>query len=441
MKILHVVPHLGVVAVPYYISSIRRDPDREHRVICLDTISQKSLDYADRHGWRPIGDMSKKLDEVLALIAESDVVLVHWWNHPLLYDFLVREPLPPCRLVFWSHTSGTAPPNCFTDKVLKYPDKFIFTTPMSYDVKEVCDLQDKSHLGVIWSTGGLDRIKHVKPVRHRGFRVGYIGLVDYAKMHPDFLAMSADVEVPDVKFIVVGGPDAFSCQMAKEAARLGIGDKFEFTGYVSEDKKWELLSTFDVFGYPLAPYHYGTCDFALQEAMGAGVVPVVLSNPMESYMVKNGETGIVVSDVRGYAEAVQLLREETGLRNRLSMTARAYAWEMFSLEKMAAEWNVVFDELMKMPKLARQWDINRHNGKILSRDIFIESLGSHGEVFHDHYYAPNAAVRADASERIKALASLGCWRSKTKATAHQYDAFLPGDPYLSTWSRMMEAGE
>src|SRR3989338_4970404 len=192
-KILHITPHLGTgvgTVVLNYLKKVVKNQHFEHRVVCLDYANKNSIIVSKKIGFKLWGDMSKKKEDVLSLIAKSDIVLVHWWNHPLLYDFLVREKLPPNRIIFWSHVLGSVPP--------KY----------------------KKNMNSIWSTGGVERLKHIKHQKHDGFNVGYIGTVDYTKLNPDFFDMSQSANIPNVKFIVVGGPN--SKLMEEEAKNRGL---------------------------------------------------------------------------------------------------------------------------------------------------------------------------------------------------------------------------
>ena len=102
-------------------------------------------------------------------------------------DFLVRRELPPCRLVMLGHNSGFDAPNIYTEKILKYPDIFVFTTPLSYEAHDVAKLENKDRLCSVWSTDGVDEYKDVEKIKHKGFIIGYIGTVDYAKLHPNFI--------------------------------------------------------------------------------------------------------------------------------------------------------------------------------------------------------------------------------------------------------------
>lgn len=439
-NILHITPHVGAgvgTVVLNYLSKVKDSHLFNHRIVCLDYANDNAKDIAKEVGFSLLSDMSKEKQVVLDLIAESDIVLVHWWNHPLLSDFLVRERMPTSRMIFWSHILGSPPPNNFTDKLLRYPDMFVFTTPLSYNTKEVQSLpyERKKYLRDVWSTGGLERIKFFKSKRHHGFNIGYVGNVDYAKMNPDFLDICNQVEIPNAKFIVVGGPN--NKQLEKEANIRGIGEKFEFTGFVPEIIKWELLSSFDVFGYPLAPHHYGTCDQVLQESMALGVVPVVLANPMESYMVKDGITGIVAKDKEDYVKSLQRLYHNSELRHSLSKNAKEYATHTFSLEKMVDEWDNIFNEVLGIPKIIRKWEIGKQVKDISAKDVFLESLGDYGESFAAYCNAINDKEKKSAMRKIKKLSEFANWQSKTKSTVHQFSSFFPNDKHLSFWSKSM----
>ena len=438
INILHITPHLGGGVgrvILNYLSKVKENRFFAHRVVCLDYANENALEVARNASFSLLDNMSKEKREILDLIADSDIVLIHAWNHPLLYDFLVREQLPASRVIMWGHNSGFHPPAIYPEKILTYPDMFVFTTPVSLENKEVLNLTDeqKKILRVVWSTGGIEHVKSVKPKKHSGFNIGYIGTVDYAKIHPNFLNICNKVNIPNVKFIVCGGPS--EKEIEKEAEELGIAGKFIFTGQVSDIT--EYLSIFDIFGYPLAPYHYGTCDQALQESMAAGVVPVVLANPMESYMVKDGLTGIVAKDEDEYIKALQDLYHNPKLRNLLSKNAKKYAINEFSLEKMVNEWDKIFNEVLGFPKTVRKWEINKNIKNISSKDVFLESLGQYGEHFVSYCNAENDEEKKSVIEKIKKLSKLVNWQSETKGTVHHYNYFFPDDEYLSFWSNLM----
>lgn len=430
INILHITPHLGggVGSVLLnWLSFAKNDKKYCHSIATLDYANEKSKKMSSEIGFELFSDMHKSPEALLKLISNADIILVHFWNHPLLYDFLVRNELPESRIIFWSHISGFTPPNIFPQKALNYPDKFVFTTPLSFDSKEIQEFGNKEKLTSIWSTGGVEHVKNITPKPHKGFNIGYIGTVDYSKMHPDFLEICSKINIPDAKFIICGG--AKHLEIQKQAQNLGIADKFEFLGEVKDITKY--LEIFDVFSYPLNPNHYGTCDQALQEAMAAGVVPVTLNNPMENYMLKNGKTGIVANNVEEYISSIEKLYHNPELRKKLSESAKEYAFNKYSITNLQNDWNKIFEELLLMEKTSKKWYIKDRN--LTYFDIFLESLGEYKSLF---------MIKSDEDiQRIQELSKLPNWSSRTKGTSYQYYDFFNNCEELKKISQIMNSEE
>jgi glycosyltransferase involved in cell wall biosynthesis len=439
IKILHLTPHLGSgvgAVVLNYLDKAKDDQRFEHSVVCLDDANNLAKSSAALAGYVLLDKMHADINALLELIAAADIVLVHWWNHPLLYDFLVRNPLPPSRVIFWSHVTGLPAPNNYTVKLLNYPDQMVFTTPLSLNLPIVKTMSQQlpGHFSAIWSTGGVERLNWLKLKSHTGINIGYAGSLDPAKLHPDFLKLCAQVNIPDLHFIIVGGPDDQSQSLAKEATRLGLSDRFTFTGFVSEEEKWRLLSTFDLFAYPLAPHHYGSSDQILQEAMSIGLVPIVFANPMESLMVDYGGAGIIANNSTDYIKALEDLATDNIKRQRLGERAKNYAQANYSLVKMEQAWDDLFAKTLTLPKTTKKWPLNTGAKQIAAHDIFLESLGDDGQVFLDYCLDADDLSKEKAISAIKNLSTSPNWRSASKGTAHQYHAFFPDDDYLALWS-------
>ena len=436
-KILHITPHLGGGAgrvILNYVFHCKGDQNFSHQIISLDYVNDGAKEKAKNFGLDLSENMSQQIALLLKMISEADIILIHWWNHPLLYDFLVRISLPPCRLIIWSHVSGFSAPYVLTDKILNYSDIFVFSTPLSWQSPEVLSLSPlrQKMIKSIWSTAGVDYIKTNKNKEHKGFIIGYIGTVDYSKLHSDFLRFCRDIDIPEAKFVVCG--EIKEKNIKTEAAALGIGDKIDFVGEVSDVN--EYLSMFDVFGYPLNPNHYGTCDQVLAESMAAGIVPVVLANPMENLMVKDGETGLVADNPELYIDSIKKLYQDKALLARLSKNAKKYAVENFSLSSMSQSWRELFLETLSLPKSSKTWKVD-FSREILPKDVFLESLGKEGGVFKIYCEAAGEAEKTESIEKIKLMGKRSNWKSETKGTVHHYASFFPDDEYLSAWSLLM----
>lgn len=422
-KILHISPHLGGGVgrvLTNYLKYTKKDEKSEHKIYCLDSINQYAQDFLYKESiiYKELVKHHELLDE----ISGSDIVVIHWWNHPLLYEFLVKRQLPPSRVIMWSHVSGAELPQIFTKPLLDYADKFIFTTPMSYLTEEVKNYQHKNKLSYIWATAGLDYVRSVEKKEHNTFNIGYIGALDFSKMYDNFVELCSKIDIPNVKFIVCGdGCD--KDKLIEQTKKFGIEDKFEFTGFV--DNIIPYLEIFDIFGYPLNKNHYGTCDQVLAEAMGCGIVPVTFDNNMENYMVHNMYNGITVRSEHEYIDAINLLYINKEFYTILSKNSRANAMERFSLEFLVEEWDKVFNAALSHSKTIKKWGGTYSGDNVKPHEIFVESIGQYGIIFD----------RNDNNAICNLLNSSLSFKSKTKGSIYHYCSFFE-DIILKHWEQI-----
>lgn len=407
INIMHITPHLGGgigTVLLDYLEYVKNNNNFEHQVYCLDYANDNAKNQSIITGFKLYDNMHFKINKLIENIKLCDIVLIHFWNHPLLYDFLIRNDIPKCRIIMWAHISWIYPPNIFTNKILLYPDKFIFTTPMSFNAKEVKNLNKK--LNYIWSTSNLNKYYNLERIYSENFNILYVGTVDFAKMHPNFLELCNKIKIPNAKFIVCGGPENLT--LLNKAKQMSIADKFDFVGKTQNIVDYIKLS--NIFGYPLNRNHFGTCDQSLQEAMSSGLVPVVFDNPMEKYMIKE-DCGFVCKDENEYIANIEKLYKDKNLLNTLSRNARKYAKMEFSIEKMSLQWEKVFYETMNIEKTKKNWNIdNKNNLKAI--DIFFESIGEYKNIF----YLEQKLLKQELSKPN--------WFSSSKGTPKQYDSFL-----------------
>lgn len=392
-KILHLTPHMGGGVGTVLLNWFRyKNNHNQNIVVTLDYANEEAKSICKKQDIELYSEPSN--EKIMELIKETDIVLMHFWNHPLLYDFIVKNELPSSRLVIWSHISGFDVPNTISEKILNYPDKFVYTTPISKEIKE--------NLAIL-STGGIEHLKNVNNIEHEGFIVGYIGTVDYAKMHPKYVQTLSKTNAD--KFIIVGG------NKEKEISK-SADSRFIFTGKVPDIKPY--ISKMDVFGYLLNPKHFGTAEQVLQEALACGVVPVVLNNKCEKSLIIHNETGLVANDLDEYVKYINLLKEDKKTFIRLKENGKKYALEHFSIENLNNSWNKVFDDLMKVQKTKKVWKSSRKIQN--SYDIFLESLGSFDKIF---------MLKSDND--LREILKQSNWQSDSKGTPKQYYKFLKGN--------------
>lgn len=394
-KILHITPHLGGGIGTVLLSWLKDDRENNHSIATLDNVNECAIKKCKDINIPLFSQLEPA--KIVEKMENFDIIVIHFWNHPLLYKFLVESHFPASRIIFWAHISGAEPPYVFNKKLFNMCEKFIFTTPIS---QNFVNTNDKFE--TIMSMGDIEKIKNIQKEPHKDFIAGYIGTVDYAKMHGEYVKTLSKTNAD--KIIIVGGDSE------KEISK-NCDDRFIFTGKLQDVTP--VLKQLDVFAYLLSPKHYGTAEQVIQEAMACGIVPVVLSNACEKTLVKHNQTGLVANDLDEYVNYINLLKTDIGLRNKLSQNAKRYANENFSLRNLTKKWNNVFDDVMKLERTPKKWALD--NLRSTSYDIFLESLGDYSSIFKNK-----------ADYELKEILKHSNWKSDTKGTPKQYFKFLQG---------------
>ncbi len=347
-----------------------------------------------------------------AELAAADIVQVDFWNSPELYELLCGE-LPPCRLAIWFLVGGEAAPQLVTAELLELADR-----PISSDAAP-----GRAAIERIGATLDPAPVAAVAPRAHRGFVVGYIGTVAPTKMHPDFVALCAAVRREDARFVVCGSGDGFAA-IAAAARRLGIGERFELRGWV--DDVGAELAGFDVFGYPLRAGNYSTAELVLQEAMLAGVAPVVLPYGGAATLIEDGRSGIVAADERRYSRAIERLGADPELRRALAAGARERARREFSPAAAGRRWSELYAEMLATPKRRRRWPGPRPRG---GAELFVAGLGPEAGPFA-------ASLRGDGSADA-AIAAASPPLALADGGILDYRRRFPADAHLRLWAGLV----
>jgi glycosyltransferase involved in cell wall biosynthesis len=447
LLILHITPHLGGGIGSVVLNWIKKDiPGNFHTIISLDKNNNKD--------WKDINNFYEQVvihDDCFVMkdfkgffktnIEQADIVIIHYWNHPLLYNVMINFQWPSCRLLLWCHVNGLFPPYNIPEKLFNFVDCFIFTSPVSYDCKEVKNLSDvnKEKISVIWSTVGTEDYDDLERIPHSGFNVGYVGTADFGKLNHNFINLCSKVNIPDVRFIVISGDS--QQHLINEAIDADIWEKFTFLGHVPRVPDIpRVLSKIDVFGYPLQPQNFATCEQALGEAMMAGCVPVVFANLPEKHIIKHMETGIIAVTLEEYPHAIEYLYKNPDVLARISENARVYAKHQYDINKAISNWNKTFERTMELEKREHIWD-SMKIGSYLPFELYIESLGGmsgYGCPFLNYLNASDTGSKKSAVSEIQMLfRSNPIFFSKNKGSVIQYNYFFPDDGILNEWKKLI----
>ena len=440
-KILHITPHLGGGIGSVVLNWVKRDKSNNmHTIISLDRNNNKDWTEINYHcEYVIIHDdcfaRENFRDFFEDCIGQADIILIHWWNHPLLYDVMINFQWPPCRLLLWSHVNSLFPPYTIPEKLFAFVDYFIFTSPVSYECNEVKNLSEakKKKMDVIWSTVGVEDFDNLERIPHSGFNVGYIGTVDFGKLNREFINLCSQVNIPDVRFVVTSGDS--QQHLINETIDAEIWEKFAFLGRVPSVPR--ILSKIDVFGYPLQPHNFATCEQSLGEAMMAGCVPVVLANPPEKHIVRHMETGIIANTLDEYPRAIEYLYKNPDELARMSKNAKVYAKEQYDINKTIRDWNMIFERVMELSKQIHCYD----NAKIknyLPHELYIESLGEYSLPLYQYTTSSNFNEKEECKKKIKRLFDTNpMFYSENKGSVLQYFNFFSFDKTLQDWASVI----
>lgn len=416
-----------------------------HTAIALQMADPKAVALAEEAGMRVLVVPNEQALE--HELRAADIVQVQYWNNPEVVAFLHRL-LPPVRLVLWYHIAGNGSPQIITPELAALPDVNIPCNPFSfYDLPVFRDMpaeKKRVRAALAYDAADFDRVRSVQLREHTGFNVGYIGTVDFVKMHHNFVPMSAKVDVPNVQFVVCGG--GIEAQLKQQAAALGAAEKFDFRGYVDDIAK--VIEILDVYGYPLCEDTYAAAELNLQEVMYAGIPPVVFPYGGIKRLVEHGKTGFVVQSEREYSEAIEHLFHNPDERKRLGAHAAHYAREVFGAENAARVMNGVYEQLLQKEKRAHAWgfdagkpiveqpllysDITGEAESKSAAQLFVESLGDYGRDF---------AISATSDNLMEVLRAERNIAKSSRLVLHTgilpYRDFDANDAFLQMWAGLV----
>ncbi len=319
MKILHIAAHLGggVGKALSGLLSCSKSND-QHSIVCLEHPEKDQFIHQIRQAGVEL-ILAPSDDQLASIVEAADIVQLEWWNHPATIKNLCILSGIPLRLVVWSHVSGLSTP-IIPEELIRAAMRFLFTSKCSYQAAVVKNMltEKGDRFNVASSCGGFDKFPLPGECLNDQLRVGYIGSLNFAKLHPRFVDFFAAVNLPDLKVAMIG--DLTNQKILLHQARqIGKPDLFEFMDYVYDVP--EALKSINVLAYLLNPKHYGTTENALLEAMAMGIVPIVMDNPAEQQIVVNRETGIIVHSPEEFAQALSELHSNPTLRQRMGEQA------------------------------------------------------------------------------------------------------------------------
>ena len=434
-SIVHLVPKIcqgGGTASPLNIArQLQHRGSSNHTFVSLAKADPETVKSFNKEAFLIIDAPShKQLDK---LLEQADIVQVNWWNTPEMAALFARA-LPPSRLILWSVVTGDAPPHVISDELLAKVDHFVACTPYSMELPSVKKLSNPSKKQFIHIPANFNRLSNLRKKEHEGFNIGYIGTIDYSKMHRDYLAMCKSLDIPDARFLVCGLGRSL-CDLKDQSIKLRMRDRFRFFGYIEDIA--EVISEMDAYGYPLNENTFAAAELNLQEVMWAGL-PIV-SSPYGGvpFLIQHEETGLLVDNDKDYRLAMEYLYHNPTERERLGKNAAAYARQHFDPEISANRFEKLYEKILFRPKtiktpvaknLTYSGLANTSGAKLLIQSIGDSAkdlrLSMENQNLLDVWKADKEIAKSDD------LFHQGC--------IIQFLHAYPTDPWLNFWNGLIE---
>lgn len=441
MRIAHIAPHIGggVGAVLKDFINLSSALRVHNHLFCLDKCDTNFHDLAINGA--KIESLAYQFNPSFpCLLNESDVILIHYWNHPLLAKFLATFNFPPCRLLFWCHNSGLQEPHIIPTYLARMARQIIFTNRCSiYAPNLQLSIQrEPEKFNSVHSTQALDsfhKIGQSRTYQEPFTKLLYVGTVSKAKMHADSAKIFASLSLQGFKIYVVGGPDHLSLQNETEL----LGGKIKAIGQTQSVLKFYRDA--DIFIYPMRHDHYGTGEQVLLEAMAAGLPAVAFNNSTESEIIEQRVTGEMVNSFDEFVNITQKICSDTKLYKQMSAKSMERASVEFDANIMTKRLIDHFLVSLDFEKATPRLPFNNQSNPVSDLEVLaLNSFFDENVAFEIH--RNNLEGTKIAFNKIRSLLcnldNVPIWTAKTKSTPFHYLSYFTSSNDLRDLTEMIK---
>lgn len=179
--------------------------------------------------------------------------------------------------------------------------------------------------------------------------VGIAGAIARHKGQTDFVRAAALVlrQFPATEFVIIGrndsAKDKYRKRLEKLIEELGLQNKIHFLGWFADVAP--VFSVLDVFVSASRAESFG---LAIVEAMASACAVVAAETDGAKEIIENNETGklVPIGNPKALAEAVSEFLQDEAARKTYGEKAQKSAIEKFDIEKMIAETEALYKEIL-----------------------------------------------------------------------------------------------
>lgn len=280
-------------------------------------------------------------DALRTLIDRSDLIVVVYWNHPLVTAFLAwyYTSLVEVPITISVQTNGQTPPQIVPEWVVTGADgliKLLYTSFLRDSQIPFLDM---------FPFMSLPLHPPSPPVHATPFSVFYAGSLNRFKRYSRLIELNDRIANSNVRVEYWGAGEDQEFTQQLEISSKGTYCGFSTNIYQDFKQKHLLVN-------PQSELSYGANEKIMFECAWMGIPSLVLKNSFIAQGIQDGVNGIVAPDEEAYLECIERYSRDASAFN--SLAAKTYDWahSVYSLTDMAGRLIEFYEKLISNRNLS-----------------------------------------------------------------------------------------
>jgi hypothetical protein len=334
MRIIHILPKIndggGIGNIFSEITAFQKfGIGIDATIVSLETaFSMQRMLQARALGARLI--VAPRKDTLSHLLLNADLVVVSYWNHPLLTEFMVWWAVQNFKipLVVSVKVNGLTLPQVLPSWVTNCATGIMYSHPDTLSAQE---------------GGFLPKIQKISqpfihlpdvvtgPKREVGsdFFAFYAGSLNRFKRLPNLFDLHDSINLPKVRIEYWGAGEDPSTIDRLAKLKFGVHKGFS-TNIYTDFKDYHLLLN------PQSRLSYGSYEKIRVECAWMGIPSLVLKDSRIAIHVENGVDGLIAADEQEYLEKLQWISQDFHVWKSLSEATYHHIRQTYQLEEITS---------------------------------------------------------------------------------------------------------
>jgi glycosyltransferase involved in cell wall biosynthesis len=333
MRVTHILPKMndggGISNIFAEVSALSKYQfDVYTTIVSLESaISTKRMIQAKKSGIRLV--VAPRWETLTKLVEDSDLLVITYWNHPLLSEFMVWwvSQTTQVPLIVSVRVNGLTLPQVVPNWVFKCASGVIYTHPKTLSVhieESLPNFRQLSHPFI-----QLPDIEQNQARNLNGdFVAFYAGSLNRFKRLPNLFDLHDRLNTSGCRIEYWGAGEDSSTNERLKQLKVGVHKGFSNDIYSDFSKNHLLLN-------PQSPLSYGSYEKIRVECAWMGIPNLVIQDSYISDHVENGVNGLIAADEHDYIEKLNWLVNDRKAWKSLSDSTFEHIRKTYQLQNIS----------------------------------------------------------------------------------------------------------